>query len=396
MKHTTVISGAEGRKNSLRRKAAFLSVLLALMTLLAACGSKAGGNYSASQAAYSPAYDSMAEGKEVAEEYSRNLALAPVPTKPASSIAAPEAPAPVPSPVMESKAGAETPDTANPAMAETSAASPENQPEETLEDSQPVMAGVKLVYNAGVNIQTLEYEETIAAVKEAVTLFSGIIQQQNEYSGDVSYRYRGGNASGSLNRTCSFVIRIPAARFYEFMDQVQGIGVVTDKNINVSDITRSYYQTSAMVEALKKEESRLLEMMDQASTIEEMIAVEQRLSQVEMDLQSYQTSLAGMDLEVEYSTISLSVREVERIQETPQTSFSTRIRNALEESGENFTSFFQDFVVDAILYLPVLLFLAVLILIFVLIIRGIRRRIRRRREKKEAKKKASSDGPAQG
>ncbi|MDO5109888.1 MAG: DUF4349 domain-containing protein, partial [Erysipelotrichaceae bacterium] len=119
---------------------------------------------------------------------------------------------------------------------------------------------------------------------------------------------------------------------------------------------------SAQIEALEKQQTRLLEMMDEAKTIEDMIAVEDRLSEVQYQLNSLKTNRESMDTDIAYSTISIVLREV-RVYAEVNESFLQRLGNRL---GNGFVKFGDD--VQALILgfagaLPYLLVLAVILIV---------------------------------
>jgi len=242
-------------------------------------------------------------------------------------------------------------------------------------------AGMKLVYSGNLIMETLEYDDTLASLRGLVASCGGYTEYEYEGTGS-TYWYRAGKDRSFKNRKANFTVRIPSDCFSSFMNGMTGLGVVTSRNIHVENITRSYNDTSATVEALRMEEERLLEMMKLAETVEDMILVEKRLSEVERSLNSYKTKLSGMDLDVAYSAVDITINEVEKITEAEPVSFGTRLADTFFESMEDFSEFCQDLVVNLLYLLP---FLLLLILVIWLVVTLIRRRIRRKKAKEEKK-----------
>ncbi len=118
----------------------------------------------------------------------------------------------------------------------------------------------------------------------------------------------------------------PTEKFEEFMSGGGEIGNVISRSSSAENISRVYNDVSVQIEALEKQQKRLLEMMDQANTIEDMIAVEDRLSQVQYELNSLKTHRQSMDTDVAYSTINVSLNEVRIYSETDE-GFFTKLSN---------------------------------------------------------------------
>ena len=68
----------------------------------------------------------------------------------------------------------------------------------------------------------------------------------------------------------------------------------------------------------------LLKMMEKAESIQDMIAVEERLTEVQSELAWYEESLTGMDNQVDYATVTVSLREVKEYSESPEAGFGEK------------------------------------------------------------------------
>jgi hypothetical protein len=146
--------------------------------------------------------------------------------------------------------------------------------------------------------------------------------------------------------------------------------------MNAENISQVYANKETYKKALEKEQERLLAMMDKAVTIEDMIAVESRLSEVERQLNTYKTDLSAMDKDVQYSTIYISLEEVKRYSdETPTVTFPEKVKYAFEDAINSFTEFCEGIVLFIIRSFPFLILLAIVI---ALVIRLIRKRQEKR------------------
>ena len=121
---------------------------------------------------------------------------------------------------------------------------------------------------------------------------------------------------------------------------------------------------------------RVLEMMDQATTVEELIQIESELSRLEMEIESCQGTLNYWDARVNYSTVYIYVDEVRRaISANP--SLGERMRTALANSWDDFTQGCQDLVVNLYAAIPYIVVWIVVLAaaggIAVLIVRKVRK-----------------------
>lgn len=248
--------------------------------------------------------------------------------------------------------------------------------EEIVEDTKPenktdkkqIKNGEKLVYTCDLTIQTLEFNETIKAINEKIKEYEGIVEQQTQ--SDDSYDWYYSNyvkRSGTLH---SYIkVRIPTEKYEEFLSAIEGNGKVINKSQNVENISKTYYETEAVIESLKIQEERLLEMLKSADKIEDMITVEARLTEVQTELNKQKTLLSSMDMDVDYSTINLNIEEVlEYSQSQPgqkTNTFIDRLKNTIVDSWESFVNTLEELLFLIIRLIPVaILGLIIIIPIF--------------------------------
>jgi len=248
----------------------------------------------------------------------------------------------------------------------------------------------KLVYTCDMVIETLEFDDTLKSVKETVTKYSGITEREDQTDKD-TYWYNNYNRH-SATKNIFMVIRIPAANYQSFLDELEGNGKVISKNMQVENITKKYSEIQTTIKSLQIQEKRLLDMMEKAGSVEDMITVESRLTEVQNDLARYKNTLASLDTDVNYSTINLTINEVVKYEEKQET-FTERLHSTLERSGELFLSFLEGALFALILFGPILLVLLILILIIVKIVKTVRRSRKQKAIRKKTEKAAQMRRP---
>lgn len=229
--------------------------------------------------------------------------------------------------------------------------------------------GQKIVYTGNLRIQTLEYDKSAASIRQKIKEAGGFSGSESERDNNYYwYSYNGGNGS---TRYLDITARIPSEKFESFINSLSGDGKIMSRSVNAENISQVYANKETYKKSLEIEQERLLEMMDKAQTIEEMITVESRLSEVERQLNVYKTDLAQMDKDVEYSTIYISLEEVKRYSEETHTlTFAEELKYAFDDAISSFKNFCEDVVLFVVRNFP---FLIIFAIILVLIIRAIGR-----------------------
>ncbi len=236
----------------------------------------------------------------------------------------------------------------------------------------------KLIKNVDMNVETREYDKLLSAVENKVTELGGYIESLDAYNGSSYYNYRS-------TRNANMTIRIPKERLEEFLNTVSDLGNVTSRSENVQDVTLTYVDLQSHRDALQTEQERLLQLLEQAESIEDIITIEQRLSDVRYQLESMESQLRSYDNQVDYSTVYLYIDEVEVYtpveEETAWERISTGFLDSLKSIGEGM----KEAAIWFVIHIPYLVIWAIVIAVIVLILKKIRKRTKRIRAEEQKK-----------
>ena len=181
----------------------------------------------------------------------------------------------------------------------------------------------KLVYTASVELETKDFDAAVEQLNERLDEVGGIIQDENFYD-DTPWEYYYGIYDDSTTRKVSgykrlvTTVRIPTADLDAFLNDIGGIGHVTSSSSYVSNITQEYYSTKSYLESYQNQLDVLLGMYEQCETIDEMITVEQRISEVQAEINQLTTRISSYDRDVAYSTVTITMNEVTEYSDTPR------------------------------------------------------------------------------
>ena len=258
----------------------------------------------------------------------------------------------------------------------------------------------KLITTMNLSAETTELEPMVAWVEERVQSLGGYIESESVSNGSKYSSYKS-------KRSASMTLRIPAANLMHFVEEVTQYSNITYQSRSVEDVTLSYVDIDSRRKALRAEEEQLLSFMERAETIDDLIEIESRLTDVRYQIESAEAQLRTYDNKINYSTIYLDVSEVEIYTPVEEPGVGERITTGFMESlqsvGEGLTDFFVWFVT----HIPQIVVFVIFVVIIILIIRKIRdwseahsekreeRREKRRQAKAEkAAKKAASKTPS--
>ncbi|MFQ6808863.1 MAG: DUF4349 domain-containing protein [Blautia sp.] len=163
----------------------------------------------------------------------------------------------------------------------------------------------KLIRYLDYTIETKEFDTFVQELGELVSTAKGYVEQ-SEVSQDEAQSYAQGK------RYASYTLRIPADGLEAFKQELQEKGTITRQSERVEDVTLNYVDVESHITALKTEQDSLLKMLEQADTIETILAIQNQLTQVRYQLESYESQKRTYDNDINYSTVYVYVQEVER------------------------------------------------------------------------------------
>jgi len=214
----------------------------------------------------------------------------------------------------------------------------------------------------------------MADLEQKINSLGGYVEDQNIHNGSTyaSYRYRSANLT----------VRIPDEKVDQFTNDVSGMANVISQNLRREDITLKYVATSSRVTALETEEARLLELLAKAETMEDLLEIEARLTDVRYELENYASQLRLYDNQVDYATIYLSIDEVQEYTPVEEPGFFERIRTTFSDALEGLGDGIVNITVFLVGNSPYLITIGILAAIVI----PTGKRIRKARTAKKAKK----------
>lgn len=216
----------------------------------------------------------------------------------------------------------------------------------------------KLIKTVDMEVETQSYDELLATIQSKTSELGGYIESMNTYNGSSYYEY-------NPIRNADLTIRIPKEGLDGFLNAVSDISNVVRRSDNVEDVTLAYVDLESHRDALRTEQERLLQLLEQAETVEDIITIEQRLSDVRYQLESMESQLRTYDNQVDYSTVYLNVEEVEIFTPVAKETAWERISNGFKESLDNVGNGFVEFGIWFVVHIPYLVVWAVIIGAFV-------------------------------
>lgn len=116
------------------------------------------------------------------------------------------------------------------------------------------------------------------------------------------YDYGRGN-----DRVVQITIKVPVKDFEAYYEELRKIdGEVTYANISTTDVTEEYIDITSRLTNLKSVEAQLVDILEKADTVTDILAVQRELNTVRGDIESYEQRKRYFDSQTDYSYISLT------------------------------------------------------------------------------------------
>ena len=102
-------------------------------------------------------------------------------------------------------------------------------------------------------------------------------------------------------------IRVPQEVFPEALDRVRRIGEVRSEDLRAQDVTEQFIDLNARLRSALRTEGSLLDLLDRAADVEDVISIERELSRVRTDIERLQGQLNFLERRVSLSTLTVSL-----------------------------------------------------------------------------------------
>ena len=248
--------------------------------------------------------------------------------------------------------------------------------------------GRKIIYTASLELESTAFSDTCAALEEAAARAGGYLQSSSQ-----------SGSAEDADRRASYVFRIPSDRYESFLADAENAGNALYKSESTQDVTAEYVDVGARLSSLESQRDRLEELRQQAATLEDLLAIEEQLTQVQYQIESYTGQKKVLDDQIDLATVDVTLWEVAVLTPT-QNGFVARLGAAFTGGWRDFGFWFQDLIIGLAGFLPWLILLALVLTAVILLARrhggrpslgGQRGFGRRGRKKKEVPPAEKSD-----
>ena len=152
----------------------------------------------------------------------------------------------------------------------------------------------QVISTASISVQVEVVSGAVVAVRTIAEGLGGYVEVLSTSGSD-----DGGYAT--------ITIRVPQASFYHVIDQISLLGKVDSKHIGSDDVTEEFIDLNARLKTSLREEQSLLSLLDKATGVADVLAIERQLSRIRSDVERLQGQLNYLERRVDMATITVSL-----------------------------------------------------------------------------------------
>lgn len=201
-------------------------------------------------------------------------------------------------------------------------------------------------------ITTSDVAGATDAVETLVTEFEGRIDARSERTGE--------------RTTTTLTVRVPADDYEALIEQLRDVGTVEYVTTSAEDVTMMTVDLDARIASLEASVESLRGMLEQATSVEDMLQVETTLSEREAELQSLRAQQQALADQVSMSTLTVTISNDELANPT---SNNDGFFGGLQAGWNAMLAFFGGLLTALGFMLPGLILLAIIAAIVIVIIR---------------------------
>lgn len=216
---------------------------------------------------------------------------------------------------------------------------------DTIQFNTNIQLNRKMIKTGNMDIETKNFEQTIAELTMQVEAMGGFLQNANTegYVGD--------------GRSAQLTVRIPSEQFDKFMNDTDRYGNVLRKSIESQDITDQYIDTEIRLSTLVIQAERLKELLKEAGDLQDLFAIEQELGRVTYEIESLKGSLKKYDSLIDYATVNICISEARAYSKPDPITFGEKIKTQFMESIEGVMDILKHSILFLVGLIPFLIIL---------------------------------------
>jgi hypothetical protein len=153
--------------------------------------------------------------------------------------------------------------------------------------------------------------------------------------------------------TVTATIRVPEAQFETVVESLRAVGErVLREKVTGQDVTEEFVDLQARIRTKKAVEGQYLEIMKQAKSVEDVLAVQEKLGAIRSEIEQLEGRLRFLESQTSMSTIKITLSPPAPVVSASGIGFFDEIRRALGNTVDVFLAIITGLVWFASFFIP--------------------------------------------
>ena len=264
-------------------------------------------------------------------------------------------------------------------------ADPQTEKVQNTDISTESINAEMLIYSCTMGIDVLDFDPSVENFRAMLKQYQGFVESEDFNDGGNMSRWY--DEKAEKWSTYRATVRVPSRVYDDFCNEVAGLGDLRSKNASAENVSQEYSDLSTTLKIYEQKENRYLELLAKAQDEANAVAIEEKLTGVQVEIAKLKTRMNQIKTDVAYSYVYVTINEVKEYHAEPvhTDTFGERLSNTLKDAGKGFLNFLENLLFFLIYALPYLILFGLGIFLFVKIVKALANAGRKRKEKKAAK-----------
>jgi hypothetical protein len=161
----------------------------------------------------------------------------------------------------------------------------------------PKLTGVHIIRTATLTVQVKDVPQALDKARTAAEDAGGMVGDETT------------DRDGRGHERSRVVLRVPQERYEQVLGDLAGTGRLIERNKKAQDVTDQVVDVDSRVKSQRASVARVRELMDKATKLSDVVALEGELSTRESDLEALLAQQASLKDRTSLATITLSLTE---------------------------------------------------------------------------------------
>ena len=152
----------------------------------------------------------------------------------------------------------------------------------------------KIISTAFLAVEVEDVSPAVDRVRDITEELGGFVEHLSSFGGD-------------NQENANLTVRVPQDQFTAVVDRISGLGNVQNRELGREDVSEQFVDLEARLKSLQREETSLLSLLELATSVADVLAIERELSRIRSEIERHQGRLDFLSRRVDLATIQVNL-----------------------------------------------------------------------------------------